>query len=115
MKKIFACLFGCLSYATAHPAELYADLPAGRITFVRMHTTNHGTINARKVAVVVISGLGGGCSTGVFMDAGANQETLSVILAAHVAKTPIGVIYEPTQKVPWGDNSVCALTAFDIK
>ncbi len=114
MRKILVAIFSLVLIASAN-AEKGVDLASGKMTTVRMHTSVHGNANARELALVKISGLEDGCNSGVFLDARTDKDTLSLILAAYVSKSPVRIGYEPNSRAPWGDNAYCALTYFDIK
>ncbi len=115
MNKIITSIFITLVSMSTAMAEISVDLQASQISIVRIHTTHHANSSAQRHALVQISGLLGGCTSGIFFNASQNVETLSLVLSAFVAKNNIKLGYEPSFTSPWRDPTYCALTYFDVK
>lgn len=115
MKCIIALFITFLLPVIGHTAEKFAELPAGAMSFIRIHSSNHSVVNARGMALAKIVGLEDGCSSGIFFSANEDKETLAFVLAAHASKAPVRLGYDSSIKSPWGDSSYCVLTYFDVK
>ena len=96
-------------------AEKSAELAPGKITTVRLHGSIHSSSAARDQALLIISGLEEGCTSGVFLNAKTDRELYAIVLAAYTSKSAARIGYEPNIRAPWGDSKYCALTYFDIK
>lgn len=115
MKNLMLSVMLVLLPVVASAAEIVVDIAPSQLQWVRIHTTHHSVAPARRAAILNITGLGGGCTLGVWFDAAANPETYSMALAAYATKANFKIGYEPTLKSPWNDGTLCALTYLDVK
>ena len=115
MYKFLYFLVMSITTFNVNAVEVSHDLNASQITTLRMHTSAHSNVGAKKLSLIKISGLNSNCPHGLFFDPVDNKETWSLVLSAYMAEKDVTVGYETTVKAPWGDPSYCQLTYFDIR
>lgn len=114
--RILICLFisSIISVKAFAWNEKIANISENGINALKVHTSHHETTAARPISLILISGLEGTCSKGVWFDSTVNQTAHSVALAALAAKSSIQITYNLDDISPWGNPQYCALTGIQL-
>lgn len=113
-RKFCFSLFLFLMSTSCLAANVVAHLNSEDITGIKTFTDHHGTPGLRPYTILRTTKVPG-CERGVFFNHDSNRATYSTVLASIMSsREKISIVAENEIKAPWGDETYCAMTSFEI-